>query len=279
MTEEKLEFEPGQEPEMKWVDLEKLYVDPEYQRTIDSDRSKRSISKIVQNFSWAKCQPLTVAYISSQDKYAVIDGQHRLEAARQLPIADLPCYVVCDCETEEQANLFVSVNMNRVQLTPQAMYYAQLISKDPDAVRLANLLEECDMTVPRSPVMKGQTGPREVQCVGVLKRMAKQDVESLKFSLITIADAYPESKGAMKASLIKAVALLKDAIGPEVNNNALIEALQTVTPRGLEQTARTYIEINGGTTQSAMAQALLRIYKKKARSIKPKMLAEGGSFG
>jgi hypothetical protein len=52
------------------------------------------INRILRGFNWNRYQPIVV---TEQDdgRYAVIDGQHRLEAAKKHPLIDsLPCYII-----------------------------------------------------------------------------------------------------------------------------------------------------------------------------------------
>ena len=158
-------------PVMAWVPIGTLFIDKRYQRSAESRKSRKVIADIATDFSWAKCQPLTVVHVKSRDMYAVIDGQHRFEAAKELKLTELPCYIVSDCETEEQAAFFVAVNRNRVQLNALALFHANIAAKDQDHLDLAQLLRECKITVPRNPAMNGETGPREIQCVGTLLRL------------------------------------------------------------------------------------------------------------
>src|ERR1700733_15886897 len=86
---------PGTKPELKWIALEKLYVDSRYQRNTKSRASEKNLEHLKDNFSWAYCGALIVCFVPAEKKFAVIDGQHRLKAAiARKDIDQLTCAIV-----------------------------------------------------------------------------------------------------------------------------------------------------------------------------------------
>src|SRR5687768_12803311 len=114
----------GPKPTMCMLPKSALRVDRRYQREISSRRSKQLIQRIADNWRWYHCAPLTVAD-NGDGTYNVIDGQHRMTAAKSLPgVVLLPAYVVEEMTLQEQAGAFVAHNMDRVAVSPQAIFYA-----------------------------------------------------------------------------------------------------------------------------------------------------------
>src|SRR3546814_7094126 len=95
----------GKRLELAWIAVEALAVDPSYQRSIEGKRSQATIKRMVAEFSWALFGAATVA--DTPDGYRVIDGQHRIEAARRLGIAEVPCLLVEADDPKAQALFFV----------------------------------------------------------------------------------------------------------------------------------------------------------------------------
>src|SRR5580658_2316604 len=94
--------DPGRKPEPKWIALDKLYVDHNYQRNTKSKASQRNLESMKIDFRWVFCGALMVCWVASQKKYAVIDGQHRLEAARwRGDIDELPCLIISELDVEK----------------------------------------------------------------------------------------------------------------------------------------------------------------------------------
>ena len=56
------------------IELSKLWID----KSIQKSRSIDSIDKIIKNFKPEKCLPITCIKSLNEDKYYVIDGQHRV---------------------------------------------------------------------------------------------------------------------------------------------------------------------------------------------------------
>src|SRR5947207_2595614 len=92
----RLKFNPplGRMPVLQFCAPGELAVDASYQRGLEDTRSRDLIKRIAAHWNWDLCQPLVVARRQGGALY-VIDGQHRLEAARQRgDIAQLPCVVL-----------------------------------------------------------------------------------------------------------------------------------------------------------------------------------------
>src|SRR5690606_19559428 len=137
-----------------------------------------------------------------------IDGQHRyLAALTRDDIDELPCVVISDQDFKEQAKSFVAINTKRVNLHSLGKYHAAVAAGDETAMDIAGMLMECKITVPKSPVLKGETKPRELQAIGTIARMIDTySQKQLMWALTVIPEAYPEERGQLRASLIKALA-------------------------------------------------------------------------
>lgn len=143
----------GKKPELKWIKLTELYVDPVYQRNAKSRNSLNNIAYIQENFSWAYCGALVVSFVPEKSQYAIVDGQHRFIAARaRKDILELPCVVVSGQDVKKQAQGFVIVNDKRVRLNNLGTYHASVAAGDPDAVSLQKILDDCNIQIPSTPI-------------------------------------------------------------------------------------------------------------------------------
>lgn len=150
--------DPGPRPTMAWLPIEVLVVDPTYQRTADSERSRLNIRRIAEAFCWTKFQPVTVTH-RPDGTYAVIDGQHRVAAAALHPMVDsVPCFVVAAPEIRAQARSFVAINRDRVAVNPMQMHHANVAAGDPDALHMQAVCNQAGVKLPRS-----QTGPKDLK--------------------------------------------------------------------------------------------------------------------
>lgn len=258
--------ELGRKPELKWININEMYVDPTYQRNTNSDASKKNLKYLTESFSWANCGALTVCYIDSKKKYAVLDGQHRMTAAMARgDIKELPCLVISNMDIKNQADSFLAINTKCVKISSLAAFHAAVAAGNQDAVAVKDLLDEINITIPNSVVSGSQIGPRSCQCVGSLIAMiGKYSKRQIQCALSAIPAAYGEEKGQIRAMLVKTLAEFL-RIHPEATEDTLIQILEDIVPEDLEKDARNYIKINGGTSLAAMIVGLETRYKKICR--------------
>lgn len=118
-------FEPaiGAPPAPQFIALADLQIEPAYQRSAEVPQSRALIVKMARHWDWRLCMPLMVS--QRGESLYVIDGQHRLRAARMRgDIAHLPCCVVRFETPAEEAQMFVQANKNRKALTAIDLFRA-----------------------------------------------------------------------------------------------------------------------------------------------------------
>lgn len=132
----------GRRPVLQNLNCHELKIDHGYQRAIDNGQSKQLIARIARDWDWAMCQPLVVAERSTtQDELFVIDGQHRLAAARlRGDIYELPCVVVRTNGIEAEAAMFRQMNGTRQPLSRLDLFKAALASGDSAARALSSAI-------------------------------------------------------------------------------------------------------------------------------------------
>jgi ParB-like nuclease domain len=258
--------DPGPKPELKWIDISKLYVDQEYQRSAKSNRSVSNIKYMRHNFSWAFCGALVVCYVKAKKQYAIIDGQHRYLVAKSLTsITELPCIVISDLDIKKQAKSFVVMNTKRVAMHNLAKFHAAVAAGEDDAVALKEILEEARITVPDSPKPKGYSLPREIHSIGsLLSMLGRYSKKQMVWALTIIPEAYGEAKGQMRAMLLKGlVEFIKTH--PDADRARMVKVLQDIDPADMESDVRAAVKINGGNSTAAMFNAIERLYKNAGR--------------
>lgn len=143
-------FEPqrGTVPVLEIVPIDELSIDPSYQRSIENRASQKLIREIAQRWHWGLCQPLVVSARDEGASLFVIDGQHRLEAARLRGDIDaLPCVLV-ECDgAEEEAASFVQLNQNRRPLTALELFRAAIASGEEEAIAIAQAITAAGLSI------------------------------------------------------------------------------------------------------------------------------------
>lgn len=142
------EAQRGTMPGLEYVPIDELSIDPAYQRSVENRASQKLIQEIARRWHWGLCQPLVVSARDEGASLFVIDGQHRLEAARlRGDIAELPC-VLMDCDSPEQeAAAFVELNQRRRPLTALELFRAALAGGEDEAKAIAEAMEEAGLTL------------------------------------------------------------------------------------------------------------------------------------
>lgn len=149
---DRLKFNPalGNLPALQYLLPQQLQIDESYQRSINTGPSQALIRKIAQHWNWDLCQPLVVARREQGDLF-VIDGQHRLEAARlRGDIAQLPAVVVNYASPADEAASFVHLNSARTPLNGLQVFHAALASGDSTALAIRDAIEAAGLKLGRN---------------------------------------------------------------------------------------------------------------------------------
>ena len=138
----------GAPPSIEWVSVADLLVDSDYQRSIENDTSQRLIAAIAAHWDWRLCMPLAVS--RRDDGRYVIDGQHRLAAARLRPdIPHLPCCIASYEGPADEAAMFVAANRARRAISRLDDFHAALVAGDEDAIEVNRIVMAAGLKVSR----------------------------------------------------------------------------------------------------------------------------------
>ena len=137
----------GRLPTLQFILVGELQVDPEYQRSLEARSSQRLIRRVAQHWNWDLCQPLVVARRPDGGGLFVIDGQHRLQAAKlRGDIAQLPCVVVEYASAADEAASFVHLNQERRPLSKLDLFKAAVASGDSQATAIADAMKSAGLS-------------------------------------------------------------------------------------------------------------------------------------
>lgn len=179
----------GTPPSIEWVLVNDLIVDGEYQRSIESETSRRLIAAIAAHWDWRLCMPLAVS--RRDDGRYVIDGQHRLAAAKMRPdIPHLPCCIASYDGPADEAAMFVAANRARRAINRLDDFHAALVAGDEDALEINRVVQAAGLKVSR------QTGsqawiPGEVAFTSSIATVMGRHGEELVLEALTaISEAF-----------------------------------------------------------------------------------------
>lgn len=246
---------PGARPELKWIPIAALRIDPAYQRPV-LRAGEKNILNIARNFSWSKFAPVIVAPIDGS-LFCIIDGQHRVTGAALCGRKEVPCQVIT-ADRRQQAEAFAAVNGNVTPMTSLQLHAARVASGEPRALALAQACGEADVTICRYPVPGNKMKPGETLAVGVLMGLLDKfgrDVFVAALSCIT--KTRRGNPGMIRAQIVDALCSVLEA---EPNWYAdlgrLIFAMQTFDFAEAFNAARAASVTEGGSIGDALVDSI-----------------------
>lgn len=180
----------GTLPVLQYCAPDQLKVDEEYQRTLSAGASQSLIRRIAMHWDWGLCQPLFVARRGDGLLY-VVDGQHRLEAARlRSDIWQLPCVVTSFATMADEAAAFVSLNQQRRPLTQLDLFKAGLAGGDFEAAQIAVAVKDAGLAIaPHTNATAWK--PEVIANIGGLQRCYRvHGLQVLSLSLDVLARSF-----------------------------------------------------------------------------------------
>jgi hypothetical protein len=251
----------GVRPRVVWLDLSLLTVDRRYQRDI-GQAGNAHVNRILRGFNWNLYQPIVVSEIAD-GKFAVIDGQHRLEAAKKHPlIAELPCYVIDAPDVAAQASIFAQVNSRRLALTSQQKFWAAHAGGDEVAVTVEKLCGVAGVKILRSPPSY-DIPPCSVVAPFTLQKIYRQQGQpALATALRLLVETHPATVNAFRSPIL--VALARIASAKVFSRSRLKAALRSLDLAALYDDARRDRVDRGGSLEAA-TERVLRGHYERAR--------------
>jgi len=159
-------------PELCWVAVDRLVVNERYQREI-SERSVTLIRRIVQNWSWDRVRPAVVVRLPDAT-FEVLDGQHlATAAATHGGVTEIPCLVLPPVSIEGMAAAFVGLNRDRVGMTSQQVFRAELEAGDPVCLAVRDGVLSGGGEILLRPPVRGEFKIGQTIAVAALKAVAR----------------------------------------------------------------------------------------------------------
>ena len=162
-----LKDSPG---ELVWLNKNELFIDHSYQR----DASRSRVMAIAQNWSWLAAGVIVVAKREEDQRFYVVEGQHRVLGARKRSdIERLPCIVFKTESAKQEAAGFYDANTARKLPTTLEKWKAQLMRGDATTIFADDLIRQAGR------VPSNTSGPSDVRCLTALLRAVDTDREML----------------------------------------------------------------------------------------------------
>ncbi len=258
----------GIKPTLDWIARDNLHVDLRYQRSISTKRGERVVKSIIEKFHWPLFQPLTITP-RQEGGYWVIDGQHRLLAARRMGLPEIPVVIVEIGGTAKQAAAFVGINAARVNMTPLAIHHAMVVANDPLAVRLNECVRLAEVSIPKYPKALNVIKPHETMSLSSLKTAMKAyGDDALIWALRILRRAYPDEVGHIGGGYIRALSALYYAYADfHIHEKTMIDVVA-------EHMYTDFIKEGFNSPLIAAVSGIIEAYNEARPSLKPALPTE-----
>lgn len=101
-----------------------MKLDKSYQRETNNE----NIQNLIKDWNNDRCDFLLVSF--RDDKFYIVDGQHRYTAAKYKGIEELPCIILTGLTREQEARIYSRQNENVKKLTIYDVFKANLVNGD-----------------------------------------------------------------------------------------------------------------------------------------------------
>lgn len=193
----------GPAPQQTWIDIDRLVIDPSYQREIGR-QGRGNIARIAANFAWKYFSPVIVAPVPG-GLYAVVDGQHRSTAALLVGHPAVPCHVIF-ADRAEQAQAFSAINGAITRVHSLAMHHAAVSAGEPGAVEIQRIASAAGVTVLRYPVPELKQLPAQTMAVGALRDCLREyGADALGLGLRAVVETPNRIRGGLTATIVRGV--------------------------------------------------------------------------
>lgn len=204
-----------------------LSVHPAYQRDLNELKSRQ----VAAAWSWVGCGALVVGRRSGD--FWVIDGQHRLMAAKlRSDIALLPCVVFDTEDVKQEARGFIDLNTGRKPIGSLARHKALLSAGDGVAVLVQEACDALDLTMKRSATKAG-----EIEAVTWCTRRAAESAEAF-VQVLTLAAELSRADGtSIKERVLDGLWFLNQRVEGGLQNHRMNKRLREKGARALLEAA------------------------------------------
>lgn len=247
----------GEEPELAWIALDRIFVDPSYQRPL----KPRRVQQILRDFTWAQFG--AVMLVAREDgRFAVYDGQHRFEAAVKHPaISSVPSVIVVLDQAYEEAQSFLGVNVNRSAISTVEKYWAGIEAGDDKMMQICAVLDEAGCEV----VPLGTKSPasnRTSAITAVERAIAAYGDAAVTNACATLRQAWPKDSNALNGTMIQALARLFRNNKYAIDAGRMVTKLHGKDRKILVADAETFRKMGGGDAALNVAKVIVEVYNK-----------------
>ena len=170
-----------------WIDPEDCYVD-----VFNRDLDKSFVKKIAKKFDPLQFgRPIVSLRKNKLGTYSVIDGQHRIEAHKQIyGEQSFPCVVREHMTFRDEAVAYMEYNKTRKNLHSIDIFRGDVHAGSEDAVQINNILNKYKIIYGTHPKNN------ELTCIGTLRIWFAREPKIVDDTLRILSNAWSDKKNA-----------------------------------------------------------------------------------
>lgn len=245
--------------DLQWIDPEQLKIDGSYQRSINDGR----VRYIAKNWNHSACG---VIYVSMRDDGGlyVIDGHHRVEAAKRAHVDGLPCCVYVGLSQEQEAEVFVRVNHGHGPVKAIDVFRARVRAGDQKALNILTAANNAGVEISRDSGGHSITGHSHTRAVSAIEHeYDRGGAVHLHALLRTLCIAFPGNQKALSAGPIRGLGAFMRHYDDTFDRGRLIDRLSETGINKLQQQAKARASIDGVSVGVAWGMAILACYNHR----------------
>jgi hypothetical protein len=232
-----------------------IVIDHRYQR----DEVPGLIDKIAKAPNWEKFGVLVCARRENKMLYC-FDGQQRLAGlmASEKPPLEVPVVWFAVKTPQEEANLFVAVNVDRKGVTAYAKWEGKLFAGDPIVRLITDTVESIGFT------LGNQLDGKTISAFGKIERIYNRSgQEGLQFTLMAVREAWPDDPAAIRGDVLDALNIVLAGSNGSISRSAARNALARTTAAQIRQRSKQLKYDLGGSAEQNLVRAIRELTKLK----------------
>ena len=203
-------------------------VTEEYQRALNM----KNVSGIVKEFDPAKLGVLVVSH-RVDGTYAILDGQHRLAALRNMGYTSANCIVLEGMTVQQEADYFRRQNENKQSLRIVDTFNASIWADEEESVKIYHIMGKYGFRLGKS----GQ--PMCICAIGALQLIIRQFGETvLELVLQSISETWPHDTCILRREMLAGLGEFWKRYADVITPQQFDARMQTKFPVELHQELR-----------------------------------------
>jgi ParB-like nuclease domain len=184
------------------VKISSLRLDARYQR----DVREADVERIARDYRPELFQPIVVG-MRDDGALHIVDGQHRVAAARHMEWVEVPCMIFESRGFEHEAEVFERLQTARTILSVPQRWKARLARKEPIAVGATKVVEACGLR------LSAELSPTSLSCYTAVERAYERG--NLRDTLLLIIQSWEYDVTGFRSTFIDAVSQFLNALQAE----------------------------------------------------------------